>query len=66
MNVLILEGVRYRIKQEKETLLICQMIDEQGQDIGSDGTLISDILPTLRWKNSGTRIISKKRIKEVI
>ena len=66
MNILILEGVRYRIKQEKETLLVCQMIDEQGQDIGSDGTLISDILPTLRWKNSGTRIISKKRIKEVI
>ena len=66
MNVLILKGVRYRIKQEKETLLVCQMIDEQGRDIGSDGTLISDILPTLRWKNSGTRIISKKRIKEVI
>ena len=66
VNRLILKGIRYRIKEEKETLLICQMIDEQGRDIGSDGTLISDILPTLRWKNSGTRIISKKRIKEVI
>lgn len=62
MNILILKGVRYRIKQEKETLLVCQMIDEQGRDIGNDGTLVSDILSTLLWKNSGTRIISKKRI----
>lgn len=59
---LILKGVRYRIKQEKETLLVCQMIDEQGRDVGNDGTLVSDILSTLLWKNSGTRIISKKRI----
>ena len=32
MNVLILKGVRYRIKEEKETLFVCQMIDEQRRD----------------------------------
>ena len=33
MNILILKGVRYRIKQEKETLLVCQMIDELEEKI---------------------------------
>lgn len=64
MNTLFFENTLYRIKKEYPNLLLCQMIGAEGADIGSDGTPIKNILSSQRWKNSGTRIISKKRLNK--
>lgn len=63
MKTLELNGVRYRIKKETPNLFLCQMINERGEDIGSSGLLISDMLKTQIWRDSGTRIISKSRLR---
>lgn len=62
MKTIFFENTLYRIKKEYPNHLVCQMVNSDGKDIGTNGMLISDIPPMERWKHSGTRIISKSRL----
>lgn len=53
MNTLFFKNTLYRIKKEYPNHLLCQIIDLEGEDIGSDGTPIKNILRSQRWKNAG-------------
>lgn len=66
MKTLVLDGIKYRIKREKTTLYVCQMIDAQGRDINARGEIVSEIPQMMKFRRGyGTRIISKSRIKKV-
>ena len=62
MKTLLFENHLYRIKKETDRLLVCQRINKNGEDTGYNGKEIKKMLKCEIWRNSGTRIISKKRI----